>query len=107
MTRKKFIKHLMAHGVPRDAAATLADKYNRAGWPYIEAVYDGICRVFLDNPVVKKIGRQTAKEMVVKFHCPDGYRACFITIDEVHEYPAYAGPRMITSKGKERDNAQN
>lgn len=34
MTRKKFVKQAMAHGLPRNMANRLAWYYNGNGWPY-------------------------------------------------------------------------
>lgn len=38
MTRKRYIKQLMAVGVPRNTAIRMADEFRFKGWPYNAAL---------------------------------------------------------------------
>lgn len=46
MTRKRYIKQLMAVGVPRNTAVRMADEFRLKGWPYNAALRVTLLFVF-------------------------------------------------------------
>lgn len=115
MTRKKFVKQLMALGYPRNNAEALAIYARCGGWTYeqylkVEREYNGqltalenaartMANRFADGmrqlaPAVQKIAdkvKEAFKE--INFVLPlttsnrDGYVAAWSAVDEVHQWP--------------------
>lgn len=102
MTRKKFIKQLMALGLKRNSARRMAATANAEGLAYQDA-YDKTMEAWFVRLLQRAIGESLAGAALVAgadggLHimapqkCPaDGFRADFAFVDELAAWPPEEG----------------
>lgn len=102
MTRKKYIKQLMAMGIQRNGARKLAATAIASGMTYQDA-YDravGLALFRLWQKTIKELMKDAALvagadgglHIVAPQKCPaDGFRADFVAIDELAAWPPEEG----------------